>query len=146
MARKPPRDWREAEREKLARLRDWQASLQEQRVHKIGRHFVPKIDLSRPPTPAKRKRGKGGGAKLSLSDKEIVAGQKYCRRMLKKDPTWFRRLGWEKTALDCILNVKELKHLHRKSWQTGKRLIVKPVIDERGATYWRHLSKSPRSK
>jgi hypothetical protein len=78
-----------------------------------------------------RKRAKGGGAKPSLSDDQIEEGQKYCKDRLDNDPAWFKRLGWQGTALDCIANVKVLKHLDTKSWQTVKRHIVAPVIEKR---------------
>jgi hypothetical protein len=71
-----------------------------------------------------------GGQRLSLTPDEIEQGKAYCRRMLDENPAWIDQVGIEGAALAVITEV--LKRLEVKNWQTVKRNIIWPVMEERG--------------
>ena len=71
-----------------------------------------------------------GGSRLSLTPDEIEQGKAHCRSMLDENPAWIDQVGIEGAALAVITEV--LKRLEVKNWQTVKRNIIWPVMEERG--------------
>jgi hypothetical protein len=99
----------------VARLRE---------IHKALHQHSEQTPAEQPPAKPKHKRAKGGGRKPSNKPDEIEQSKAFARNKLREDPVWR-----DKQYAFC-LHVKTKMKLGC-SWQTVRRLIVKPVLDER---------------
>jgi hypothetical protein len=75
----------------------------------------------------KRRRG---GTPLQLTDEEIERGKAHCRSMLEESAAWIDQVGIGGAAQNIIRKV--LTRLKFESWQSVKRKIIWPVMEERG--------------
>jgi hypothetical protein len=76
---------------------------------------------------------KRGGGQPLLTQDEIDAGKEFCNQQLDADPAWIKTAGGKQPAcMDIIANkIPRLEKDALKHWQTIKRKILQPVLEER---------------
>jgi hypothetical protein len=74
-----------------------------------------------------------GGTPPLLSPEEIAASKEYCNQQLDADSDWIVTIGGkQKACVDIIVNkIPRLRDRAQKCWQTIKRQILDPVLEDR---------------
>ena len=78
-------------------------------------------------------RRRRGGKPPLLTPEEITAGKEYCNQQLDANPDWILSMGGKQNACgDIIVNkIPRLRGRAQECWQTIKRNILDPVLEER---------------
>jgi hypothetical protein len=135
------REWRERlinlprqtedEREGLRQIGEY-LGVTPQQVLEIGKRLgIPRLPDAEtappePTAPQQKPRKQGGGNKPKLEKEEIEHGKTTFRAMLDENSAWAQN---QEAAAKHLL--EKLGFGERVSWQTVKRRIVAPVLEER---------------